>query len=270
MGKLTEARAGPHPEEAARLLAEMLAARAWCILWARCSAEYEGRGASSSGEGDVLVVVKEDRSVIVHGPQGFKPVNWQPSGAAVSVTSREGTLELRAVRKRPRETLTLRCRRVYLVAGLESPEGPEFHMYLAEHEIRDILAANPHLIEDGLRIVGVERPVEPGFVDMYGIDREGRLVVFEIKRVKAGESAARQLLRYVEALRSHGRADVRGVLLAPDFTEAAIRLLELSGLEYKRIDPKSLYELASRRREVKRLRDLTDFLDPHSGPNPRG
>jgi RecB family endonuclease NucS len=255
----------PPPEEAAAALRGALASHHWVVLWARCVAEYEGRGASATSEGDVLVMVKEDRSVIVHGPRGFKPLNWQPSGSAVEAAAREGALELRAVRRRPRETLTLRCGRVYLLASLEGASSPQFYMYLSEHEIRDILASNPSLLEEGLRIVGVERPVDPGFVDMYGVDSNGRLVVFEIKRVKAGEAAARQLLRYIETLRSRGRREVRGVLVAPDFTESALRLLELSGLEYKRIDPRALYELAGKRRSVRRLRGLVDFLGGSSG-----
>ncbi|MEB3852012.1 MAG: endonuclease NucS [Desulfurococcales archaeon] len=266
MATLRRALVEPPLEDAARALQGLLTAHRWVVLWGRCRADYEGRGASSSGEGDVLVVVKEDRSVIVHGPRGFRPLNWQPSGAAVTASMREGLLELRAVRKSPRETLTLTCSRVYLLSGLEGAVEPEFHMYLSEAEIRDILASNPSLIEEGLRIVGVERPVDPGFVDMYGIDREGRLVVFEIKRVKAGESAARQLLRYVETLRSRGHARVRGVLLAPDFTESAIRLLEASGLEHARIDPRAIYEMAGRRRSVKRVRGLTEYLGKGSAP----
>ncbi len=238
----------------------LLRERGWMLLWASCQAYYEGRGASESSRGDVLVIVKPDRSVIVHGPRGFKPMNWQPSGSTVTVGVEGDSLVLKALRRNPRELLVLECGEIYLVGGLLEPRRPEFYMYMSESEIRDVLAANPSLIEDGLRIVGVEMPVEPGFVDMYGYDKDGRLVVFEIKRVKAGESAARQLLRYIEALRSRGLSNVRGVLLAPDFTESAIRLLETSGLEYKRIDLRRLYELASRRLLGRGSRDILDYL----------
>jgi RecB family endonuclease NucS len=188
-------------------------------------------------------------------------MNWQPAGSTISLNIENGVLLVRALRRSPRETLVLRCGRVYLLAGLISPRPPRFYMYLSESQIRDILASNPHLIEDGLRIAGIERPVNPGFVDMYGYDKDGRLVVFEIKRVKAGEEAARQLLRYVEALRSRGLKNLRGVLLAPDFTESAIRLLEVSGLEYKRIDIRALYEMASSKGKLLRpRRDLLGYI----------
>jgi len=251
----------PAIADALERLNELLGRRAWLLLWATCEASYEGRGASQASEGDVLVIVKEDKSLIVHGPRGFKPVNWQPAGSTISPSVEGGALLVRALRRSPRETLVLRCGRVHLLAGLIGSRPPQFYMYLSESQIRDVLASNPHLIEDGLRIVGIERPVNPGFVDMYGYDRDGRLVVFEIKRVKAGEEAARQLLRYIEALRSRGLRNPRGILLAPDFTESAIRLLELSGLEYKRIDLRMLYEMANARSQPLRPdRDLLGYI----------
>ena len=244
----------PGVDEALQKLNELLGRRAWILLWASCDAFYEGRGASQAGEGDVMVIIKEDRSLIVHGPKGFKPMNWQPASSAISTSLDDEALVLRALRRSPRELLVLRCGRVYMLAGLVGARPPSFYMYLNESQIRDVLASNPDLIEDGLRIVGIERPVNPGFVDMYGYDRNGRLVVFEIKRVKAGEEAARQLLRYIEALRSRGVRNLRGVLLAPDFTESAIRLLEVSGLEYKRIDLRALYEMFTAKSQARQSR----------------
>ncbi len=246
--------------EALDFLRSAMEDRGWVALFASCKALYEGRGASESSEGDVLVIIKPDRTIIVHGPSGYKPLNWQPSGSAITLSEQSGHLEIRALRRSPRELLVLECGRVYAIAALQAPQSPEFYMYLSESEIRDVLVEHPELIEEGLRIAGIERPVEPGFIDMYGYDREGRLVVFEIKRVKAGEQAARQLLRYIEAIKTRGLKDVRGILLAPDFTESAIRLLELSGLEYKRLDLRRLYELASKRLSARGTKSLLDYM----------
>lgn len=245
-------------EEAVGKLREGIMSRMWIVFFAECLVEYEGRSASKTTYGDRLVVIKPDGSVIIHGPRGFKPQNWQPDTAAISVDYVGGEVVLRAVRRRPREVLVARCPRVYhIVLGDEPVEG-DFWMYINEHQIRDLLAEDPSLIEEGLRIVRVEKPVEPGFIDLYGRDKDGRLVVIELKRVKAGEEAVHQLLRYVEAFRKRG-VSVRSILVAPGFTGQARILASRSGVELKTLDLKTVYDLV-KSRERRRTGSLADYF----------
>ncbi|MCE4602050.1 MAG: endonuclease NucS [Desulfurococcales archaeon] len=231
----------PGLEEARQALYRAIESHAWIAMYANCMVEYEGRSASRAIPGDRLIIVKPDGTVIIHGPRGFRPGNWQPDTSSITVTIEEDLLVLKAVRRRPREVLAARCGRVYMLATLVNPEEGGFWMYLNEHEIRDLIAEDPGIVEEGLRIVEAEKKVAPGFIDLYAVDRDGNLVVIEVKRVKAGEEAARQLARYVGHLRRQGRR-VRGILVAPDATEAAIYRLEREGLEYRRIDLQALYE----------------------------
>ncbi len=244
--------------EAAEALRGGVARRAWLVFLGECLTEYEGRAASRSTYGDRLVVIKPSGSVLVHGPRGYKPLNWQPDTQAITVEVGEGELVVRAYRRRPREVLVIRCRRVYHIVEAEDAVEGEFWMYINEHEIRDAIASNPELLEPGFRVVRVERPVEPGFIDLYGVDSEGRLVVVELKRVKAGREAVHQLVRYVEALRRRG-VEARPVLAAPDFTESAVREAEAWGVELKRIDLARIYELL-RERSRPRRGTLEEFL----------
>ncbi|MCE4614019.1 MAG: endonuclease NucS [Desulfurococcales archaeon] len=232
------------------------------LILGDCLTMYEGRGAAHSGYGDKLLLVKGDGSVIVHGPRGFKPLNWQPDTIHISFLDEDGELVIRAIRGKPRETLVVKCRETYGCIVHGAKEGGGFYMYFSEAEVRDILKEKPELVENGLKIADVEKPIQPGFIDLYGIDREGRIVVFEIKRVKAGEEAARQLYGYVERLK-RSVPNIRGVLLAPDFTESAIAFLQRSGLEAKQIDLKKLYEMYSekvKKRTGIRHRSLMDYL----------
>ncbi len=247
--------------EAVDILRNALESRAWLVFWAHCSAEYEGRSASKLAPGDVLVIVKQDRSVIVHGPKGFKPLNWQPDASSISVTINEDQLVFRAVRRSLREVLTLRCPVVYGITYSTGAVEGEFYMYVSEAEIRDFIAENPSEIEDGLEVIRIERPVEPGFVDLYARDSQGKIVVLEIKRVKASEEAVRQLLRYVDYFKRKG-VNVRGILVAPDFTEAAIRLLEEAGLEYKRVNLEKIYRWV--KEKSRRKKGILDYLTPSS------
>ena len=73
-------------------------------------------------------------------------------------------------------------------------------------------------------------------IDLYGVDRQGNVVVIEFKRGRAGLDAVSQLKRYVDELKKERGGRVRGVLAAPGVTESALKLLKELGLEYVKIE----------------------------------
>jgi RecB family endonuclease NucS len=244
-------------EEARAHIAEALERRSWITIAALCKAWYEGRGASEATLGDRIVMVKPDGSIIVHGHRGFKPLNWQPETSAITVAIENSMLVLRALRRTPREILVLECSSVYAILIALNPEEGQFWMYVSEEEVREAIISDPSIVEEGLKIVDVEKPVEPGFVDLYARDKNGNIVVIEIKRVKAGEDAVKQLLSYVEAFRAKG-IRARGILVAPSITENALKLLYLYNLEFKHVDLKKIYLSSAKRRA--RFKQLTDYI----------
>ena len=76
-------------------------------------------------------------------------------------------------------------RKVDLADGIET-----------EKMLEDVLVANPNMLMGGLTLVGRQIPVGTGAVDLLGIDEEGRLVVFELKRGKLTRAAVAQILDY--------------------------------------------------------------------------
>lgn len=260
----------PRLEELVEFLRQHLAARrALLILLASCSVEYEGRSASYLGEGDRLIIIKPDGAVLVHRPWGYSPVNWQPDSKILEVFietqhEREEVVVIKSVRARPREVLLVKISRAYLAAAVQGLEdSAEFVEYLDEHQIRDILAAHPEEIEPGLRIVRVEKPVEPGFIDLYGIDSQGNNVIIEIKRVTASTSAVKQLKEYVDAFKAKNpHIRVRGILVAPSISKEALLLLNKYGLEYKQINIEKLYHkyFSLEKRSTHRHISILDFI----------
>ncbi len=115
----------------------------------------------------------------------------------------------------------------------------------------------PQLIEEGFRPLSFEKKVEPGFVDVYGTDREGKFVVVEIKRKTAGRNAALQLSRYVKAVEGIVNRDVRGILAAPDIAKGTQKLLATLGLTFKPLDPKKCAEIL----HESKTRKLADFFE---------
>lgn len=247
---------GPGLEETARAVREAMRRGMMLVFAGRCWVEYEGRGASRSSPGDRLVVVKPSGSVLVHGPRGFKPENWQPDGSILHVSVDGGMLRVRAVRRRPREVLLVSCDSVHMVAAWLPVEEGSFVMYLSEEEIRDAIRRDPSIIGEGYKVIDVEKPVEAGFVDLFMQGPDGGLVVVELKRIRAGEAAVRQLSQYLEALAKRG-VRARGVLAAPGFTDAALREARARGIGLVYLDLKRLRGLVESRR---RPASLEDFL----------
>ena len=60
--------------------------------------------------------------------------------------------------------------------------------------------AHPELLEDGLTLVGRQAPTAGGWLDLLGVDRDGRLVIFELKRGSLGRDAVTQVLDYASAI----------------------------------------------------------------------
>lgn len=96
-----------------------------------------------------------------------------------------------------------------------------------EHDLRDYLARNLHLIDPSLRlyedegIKGVEFPVGGRFIDILATDGVG-YVVIELKVSKGYDRVVGQLLRYVGWIkRNHAEAGqpVRGVIVAKAISE---------------------------------------------------
>ena len=69
-----------------------------------------------------------------------------------------------------------------------------------ESMLEDILVRNPDLLIPGLRLVGRQTPTEGGPLDLLGVDGDGRLAVFELKRGTLSRDAVAQIIDYASDL----------------------------------------------------------------------
>ncbi|ASJ05816.1 hypothetical protein A3L01_09090 [Thermococcus barossii] len=205
-------------------------------IFARCKVHYDGRAKSELGSGDRVIIIKPDGAFLIHQSRKREPVNWQPPGSFVTVEERDGVVILRSVRRKPKEVLEVELEEVYLVSMFRAEDYEELALTGSEAEMAEMIFNNPELIEPGFKPLFREKQIGHGIVDILGRDRDGNLVVLELKRRKADLHAVSQLKRYVEALtREHG--DVRGILVAPSLTSGAKKLLEKEGLEFRKVQP---------------------------------
>ena len=245
----------PTVEKAAEFIKAAVAERKAVILVGNCWVDYKGRASSKLEPGERIIMIKEDGSVLVHRPFGYEPVNWQPAGCLFQTRAAGEVLRVRAIRRKPSESVKISFDRVYLVSVMSLIDRGDFSLHASESDMQRAILLDPSLLEEGFEPVSYEKKVEPGFVDVYGVDRDGRLVVVELKRRTAGRDAALQLAKYVEFIKTMAHREIRGVLVAPRLAKGVQVLLTSLGLEFKALDPKKCADVL-RRSETRKLADF--------------
>jgi len=245
----------PNVAEAETTVKEAVSQRKTLIVVGNCWVHYLGRAKSKLEPGERILIIKEDGSLLVHRSVGYEPVNWQPPGCIFQIQVKGDILEIRAVRRKPAESVKVLFDKVLVVSALSLVDSGEFSLYASEEDMQKAILLEPSLLEEGFKPISHEKKVEPGFVDVYGVDRDGRLVVVEIKRKTAGKIAAIQLAKYIDAVKGKTNREVRGILVAPNIAKDVQRLLATLGLEFRALDPKKCAETL-RRSETKKLAEF--------------
>jgi len=244
-------RVNPTLAEAESLVLKAFAQRNTLIVAGNCRVKYTGRASSKLEPGERVLIIKEDGALLVHRPVGYEPVNWQPAGSIFHVHASQDQLEIRGVRQKPRESVTLFFDSVFMVSSLNLVDSGEFILNASEYDMHKAVLLKPSLLEEGFKPISYEKHIEPGFVDIYGVDKNGKLVVVEVKRKTAGKEAALQLFRYIEAIKTKANRELRGVLAAPSLGKGVQRLLTTLGLEYKMLDPRICAEVLKKTENAK-------------------
>ncbi|MDH5449071.1 MAG: endonuclease NucS [Candidatus Bathyarchaeota archaeon] len=245
-------------EDIENSIREALAQRKILLLIGNCWVDYKGRASSKLEPGERIVIIKEDGSVLVHRPSGYEAVNWQPPGCIFQSRVKDGILQITAVRRKPAESIRIYFNKIYLLSTMKLKDTGEFSLHASEEDMQKAILLKPSIIEEGFKPISYEKKVEPGFVDVYGIDREDKFVVVEIKRKTAGRNAALQLSMYVKAVQGIVNREVRGILAAPNIAKGTQRLLVTLGLSFKPLNPRKCAEILHKSQTLK----LADFFEP--------
>lgn len=247
----------PDLAEAAEILEKAFRARSFVLVIGDCRVDYEGRASSTLSWGERITIVKQDGSVLVHRPTGYEPVNWQPSRCVINVKLNGGSLFLSASRQQPRENVSVEFQKVRLTVAGPLVDSGEFAMHVTEEQMKQAILTAPDLVEGGLKPLQQEKSLgEVGFTDIYAEDRNGKLVVVEIKRNPASKDAVTQLQRYLDTLRKRVDRPIRGIIVAPELRKNAQPLLSSLKLEYVQLAPEKCFSVLKTRKDLK----LSHFL----------
>jgi RecB family endonuclease NucS len=233
----------PTLAEAAALIERTFIQRRTLIVAGTCRVHYVGRASSTLGLGERILIIKSDGSLLVHRPVGYEPVNWQPAGSVFHVQVKDEEMEIHGIRQKPHESVRVTFKSVYLASSLNLSDSGDFLLHASEDDMHRAILLKPDLLEEGFKPISWEKKVEPGFVDIYGEDKNGKLVIVEVKRKTASKEAALQLAKYIEPIKAKVNREVRAVLAAPSLAKDVQRLLVTLGLEFKALDPKICAEV---------------------------
>lgn len=208
------------------------------VLVARCSIGYSGRLTTRLASGDRIIIFKDDGSVCVHGPKGFKPINYMSGPTVLEETA--GLITIR--RPATGETLMIEVEEVIADSTHALEDNASLEREGRELELHALLERSPDLIEEGIEVLEREHITDVGPVDFICKDTEGRIVLVEVKRVKAVAAAVEQVVRYREHVEQDATfAGARAIVLAPEFAPQARNLAERRNVECVTLDVAALY-----------------------------
>jgi RecB family endonuclease NucS len=202
------------------------------LIVADCEVSYRGRLTASLVRAPRLVMIKADGCVSIHADDGaYKPLNWM--NAPNTRTEDDGVW---TVTNPAGELLEIRLYQVWSDHEVELGDEPGLEKEGVEAELQRLLADNPSVLTEGMRLIGREYPTDVGPVDLLCRDEADQAVAVEIKR--RGELAGvEQLTRYLERLnRDPLLSPVTGVFAAERIAPQARTIAEQRGITCVELD----------------------------------
>ncbi len=233
------------------LLRNHLAKTNALILFANCTIDYNGRAQSYLPPGDRIILIKPDKTLLIHQPQGSAPINYMKDGTHYHLEEHGNALLLKAHNPKAQEFMTIELHTIYHLHAQPMDDGEKIILKGQEKDMSDMLYANPALIGKNLKSVSREEKTEFGFIDVLYRDIQNNLVIVECKRNTADFKAVEQLQRYVEKVKkSKGITNVKGILASPHISDNAKTLLKQFGFHHVSVEPPN-YKEAYKKNQMK-------------------
>ena len=141
----------------------------------------------------------------------------------------------------------------------------------AESLLEDTLVANPDLLMPGLKLVGRQTPTAGGPLDLLGVDRYGRLSLFELKRGTLTREAVAQVIDYAADLEAMDLSELADLLTRESGARGIDAIEDLEEWYGQRFGEQELTSLRPLRMFLvglgadERAERMVDFLANNSG-----
>ncbi|MFH1408896.1 MAG: endonuclease NucS [Nanoarchaeota archaeon] len=213
------------------------------IFSVNCTIRYSGRAESFLPQGDRIIIIKKDGTLLVHQPQGSSPVNYMPKGSQHRMVEKESRWWLQSSHQAKKEFMDIKLHAIHFIKTQELVDSEKIQLAGTERDMAEMIYQNPSLISGEFKPVGMEEQTKYGFIDVLGHDDNNNLVVVECKRYTGDLAAVTQLRRYVERIKKEkGLQKVKGILACPKISPNALKMLEDLGFSHKAVSPPKYLE----------------------------
>jgi endonuclease len=237
-------------EEFKQQVEETISCAGVLAAFMHCRVAYTGRAEAELPWGDRLIIIKGDCTLLIHQPTMGNPINYLRPGSKISFDEHT----LLASNMQSKDSITVEIQKIYECMHRRLEDGQRQVLAGTEAEMSDYIRDNPHVISPDFSPLSREEHTKYGFIDVFGHDRNGALVIVECKRYTASLDAVTQLRRYVEKMQQlRGVQNIIGVIAAPKITANAERMLKDWGYRYACVEPPK--RLEQHKKNQKRLGD---------------
>ena len=119
------------------------------FIFGFCSGLFDGRIKSSLSEGDRILIIKKDLTIILHDPEGVKPIQWQkPNVGSINFSIIDSKLRMETYRPKTDESFYITFTEIYQASVFETRiKGVNATVIGNEKDFVDYLENNPSKIE---------------------------------------------------------------------------------------------------------------------------
>ncbi|HII72427.1 TPA: DUF91 domain-containing protein [Candidatus Woesearchaeota archaeon] len=211
---------------------------------AECTVHYSGRVEAKLPLGERLLIIKADNAFLVHQPDGHQPINYMRSDSQHMVETEDGKIIIHSQNLANKDFMTVEMTKIHFLQSTKLNDGQKIQVMGTEKDMSEMIYNNPTLIAYDFKPLSMEEHTKYGFIDVFGHDKDGNLVIVECKRFRADLSAVTQLRRYVEkisAAKGIPLEKIKGIIAAPKITGNAEQMLKDWGYSFKSIQPPNFH-----------------------------
>ena len=215
------------------------------MIGANCEVWYFGKVESKLPLGDRIILIKSDKILLVHQPNGVNPINYMKEDTEHNIVKTPEGFFLKSRNIFLKDYLEAKLYNIHFVVSHKLEDGGKIAISGSEADMSDMIYEHPELIESGFKPFSREEHTQFGFIDVFGTDKNGKMVVIECKRDTADFKAVSQLHRYIhKIMRSKGvkEKNIRGIIASPKITENALEMLKEHGYEFVSVKPPKYLE----------------------------
>lgn len=207
-------------------------------FFANCEIIYSGRAESELDRGDRLLIIKADNTLLIHQPKNSNPINYMKQETTYELAKEKKHLILLAKHTKLKEFMEITIYRIYDCICRNLDDGQKLELVGTEKDMSDMIKDNPKLISSDFKPLSREEHTKFGFIDVFGHDKKGNMIVVECKRYVAGLDAVDQLRRYVEKIKElKGIDKVKGIIAAPQISPNALGMLKKWKFKFVKVEP---------------------------------